>query len=41
MKQFVDTMQQMRCPQCRASMVALNIEFGMTVLAAAAKSASA
>jgi hypothetical protein len=29
---FVDAMQQLRCPQCHASMLALNIEFGMTPL---------
>jgi Zn finger protein HypA/HybF involved in hydrogenase expression len=29
---FVDAMQQLRCPQCHASMLALNIEFGMTTL---------
>jgi cytochrome c-type biogenesis protein CcmH/NrfF len=41
MKQFVDMMQQLRCPECHASMVALHIEFGMTVLASPTKGASA
>jgi Zn finger protein HypA/HybF involved in hydrogenase expression len=38
MKQFVDGLQQLRCPECHASMVAIHIEFGMTVLASPAKS---
>jgi hypothetical protein len=29
---FVGAMQQLRCPQCHASMLALNIEFGMRTL---------
>jgi len=41
MKQFVDTMQQLHCPHCRASMVALNVEFGMTVLAGPTKNTAA
>jgi hypothetical protein len=40
MKQFVDMMQQLRCLDCHASMVALHVEFGMTVLASPTKGAS-
>jgi Zn finger protein HypA/HybF involved in hydrogenase expression len=41
MKQFVDSLQQLRCPECHASMVAIHIEFGMTVLASPPNTASA
>jgi hypothetical protein len=29
---FIDVLQQMRCPQCNAGMLALNVEFGLVTL---------